>query len=239
MPTPLIGITSYRQTNERDLPVLSLGEAYIKAVLEAGGLPMIIPLGMEDATLKNLIQHLNGVLFSGGGDVAPDLYSSKSHPEVNFIDRDRDRIEIQLVQQVVDRGLPFLGICRGIQIINIALGGTLYTHIPDQLVGAVNHPYIEGKPRDYLAHDVLIEPNSRLAKILVQPRIKVNSMHHQGISRLASCLVATAHASDGLIEGVELKGKNFGLAVQWHPECLTQNEEQMTLFRSFVEAATR
>jgi putative glutamine amidotransferase len=239
MPYPLIGITSYRQNNERGLPVLSLNEAYVRAVSEAGGLPIIIPLGIDNTKIKKLIQGLDGVLFSGGGDVSPDLYGTESQPEVKSIDLDRDRVEIQLVHEVVERGLPFFGICRGIQIINVALGGTLYPHIPDQLVGAINHPYIEGKPRDYLAHDVTVEPNACLAKILEQPRIKVNSMHHQGILSLASRLVATAHAPDGLVEGVELKGKQFGLAVQWHPECLTQYEPMRALFRTFVEAATR
>ena len=239
MPLPLIGITSHRQTDERGLDVHSLGDAYVKAISEAGGVPLIIPIGMENTKINQLIQRLDGVLFSGGGDVSPDLYGGESHPEVKLIDRDRDRIEIQLVHEIVERGLPFFGICRGIQIINVALGGTLYTHIPDQLINALNHTYIEGKPRNYLAHDVFVEPNTRLAKILGQPRIKVNSMHHQGISSLASPLVATAHAPDGLVEGVELESKQFGLAVQWHPECLTQYEPMRTLFRTFVEAATR
>ena len=239
MTSPIIGITSYRQEDDRGLPVLSLGEAYVKAISQAGGLPVLIPLGIHQSEIKDLIPRLDGILLSGGGDVAPALFGAENHPKVISIDPDRDQVETQLIQMGIENGLPFLGICRGIQILNVALGGTLYTHIPDQLDGAVHHPYIPGKPRDYLAHDVRIEPNSFLSAILTQSLVMVNSMHHQGIARLASGLRPAAYAPDHLIEGVELENYRFGLGVQWHPECLTQYESMRALFRSFVEAARK
>ena len=239
MTLPIIGITSYRQDDDKGLPVLSLGEAYVKAISQVGGLPVLIPLGILQSEIKALITHLDGILLSGGGDVAPALFGAEDHPEVISVDPDRDRVEIQLVQMGIEKGLPFLGVCRGIQILNVALGGTLYTHIPDQLDGAVHHPYIPGKPRDYLAHDVRIEPNSLLSEILSQSQVMVNSMHHQGIARLATGLRPAAYAPDGLIEAVELENYRFGLGVQWHPECLTQYESMRAVFRYFVEASRK
>lgn len=239
MGSPLIGITTYRQSNQGGFPIFSLAEAYVQAITQTGGVPVLIPLGLSESTILDLLPHLDGILFSGGGDVAPDCFDGIPHPEVNFIDIDRDRVEIRLVQEVIKINMPFFGICRGIQVINVALGGTLYTHIPDQLTGAVQHPYIDGNPRDYLAHEVHTKPGSHLARIMGQSSIMVNSMHHQGIARLASGLIPTAFAPDGLMEGVELEGCRFGLGVQWHPECLTQYETMSALFRSFVEAAKK
>ncbi len=239
MSSPLIGITTYRQTHEEGFPLFSLPEAYVQAISQAGGLPVLIPLGLQENLVKHLLLHLDGILFSGGGDVAPDRFGAEPHPEVNFVDHDRDRVEIQLVRDVIEKGLPFLGICRGIQVVNVALGGTLYTHLPDQLNNALCHSHINSNPRDYLAHEVFIEPGSSLGEILEESRIMVNSMHHQGIACLAKDLKPTVHASDGLVEGVELKDYSFGLAVQWHPEWLTAHTQMRALFQSFVKAAAQ
>jgi len=239
MPKPLIGITTYRQTHEQGFPLLSLVEVYVQAISLAGGIPVLIPLGLPEDQLQALTSHLDGVLFSGGVDIAPDSYGADDHPKVNFVDIDRDRVEYQLVKDVIQLGKPFLGICRGIQVLNTALGGMLYTHIPDQLPGAVHHPYIEGNPRGYLAHEVSVEAGTRLHNILGQTSLMVNSMHHQGISRLAPGLIPTVHAPDGLIEGVELNSYGFGLAVQWHPEWLTDQAPHRALFQAFVEAAAQ
>jgi len=239
MPAPLIGITTYRHTHQQAYPLISISEPYVQAISQVGGIPVLIPLGLPGNQIEAMLPRLDGVLFSGGGDIDPGLYGAESHPEVDSVDPDRDRVEIQLVREVVQNRIPFLGICRGIQVINVALGGTLYTHIPDQLAGAVHHPYIEGNPRDYLAHEVQIIPSSHLFRMVGQRDVLVNSMHHQGINRLAQGLVATSHASDGLIEGVELQDYNFGVAVQWHPEWLTSMSPMRALFRSFVDASGR
>ena len=237
MVSPLIGITTYRQAHEQDHQLISLAEAYVQAISHAGGTPILIPLGLPEGQLRSLPSHMDGILFSGGGDVAPDRYRAKSHPEVKHIDTDRDRVEIQLVLNAIDSRLPFLGICRGLQVINVALGGTLFTHIADQLTGAVHHPHRACHTRDYLAHEVIIESNSHLANISGQSRMMVNSLHHQGIATLAQGLQPVAHAPDGLVEGIELGDYPFGLAVQWHPEWLTEHAPMRAIFQSFVEAA--
>jgi putative glutamine amidotransferase len=148
-------------------------------------------------------------------------------------------MEIQMVGDAVHEGLPFLGICRGIQMINVALGGTLYLDIADQHPEAIKHDYFPDFPRDQLSHAVKIDPASRLAKILGTHETQVNSLHHQGVDRLAADLRATSYGPDGLIEGVELSDHPFGIAVQWHPEWLTAHQSMRNLFRALVEAAAR
>jgi len=236
---PLIGITSYRHTNKFGYPIISLNEAYIQAVSQAGGIPVMIPLGLPEEQLEGMLAHLDGLVLSGGGDIAPERFGMESHPKVDGVDPDRDRVEIKVTRDAVQNGVPFLGICRGIQTLNVALGGTLYTHIPDQVPNAVHHPYIEGNSRGFLAHDVTVQSDSALAKILGDPNPMVNSMHHQGIFALAPGLVETAHAADGVIEAVELPDHPYGIAVQWHPECITELASMQALFRSLVVAATR
>lgn len=239
MTTPLIGITTYRTPHQSGFPLFALPQAYVQAVSQAGGLPVLIPLGLPDDHLQELLSRLDGILFSGGGDIDPARFGAEPHPEVGSVDSDRDRIEIQLIQAAIQRSTPFLGICRGIQTLNVALGGSLYTHIPDQHPQALDHPYQEGNPRNFLAHEVCLQPGSRLFEILGRPSLMVNSLHHQGIDRLAQGLLAVAHAPDGLIEAVEWHGDVFGLAVQWHPEWLTDQEPMQALFRAFVKAASR
>jgi len=239
MNPPLIGITTYRTTNEAGNPILALGENYAQALALAGALPVLIPLGLPAEQLDSLLSRLDGVLFSGGGDVDPVFYGMDSDPQIKGIDLDRDRVEIILVKNAVSEGLPFLGICRGLQVINVALGGTLYADIADQHPQALKHDYYPDWPRTHLPHTVRIAPESRLSAILGETNLGVNSLHHQGIRALASGLVLTAWAPDGLIEAFELPGHPFGLAVQWHPEWLTTHESMQALFRAFVESAAR
>lgn len=234
---PLIGITTYHQTHSSGFPLISIAEVYIQAISQAGGIPVAIPLGLSDEQILGLLPRLGGILLSGGGDIDPNRFGAYSHPAITAIDPDRDRVEIQLVQHAIQQNKAILGICRGIQTLNVALGGTLYTHIPDQHPNALHHAYLEGCPRSYLAHQVHVQPGTHLLEILSVPDLPVNSMHHQGINHLAPNLIATAHAPDGLIEAVELKGYHFGLAVQWHPEWLTDQACMRALFRTFVEAA--
>ena len=186
-----------------------------------------------------MISRLDGVIFSGGGDLESSIYGMEATPEVKNVDPDRDRVEIQTVLEVVSEGLPFLGICRGLQVINVALGGTLYTHIADQHPQAVEHTFYPDWSRDHLGHPVRVDRGSRLAAILDTQEIQTNSLHHQGIRTQAPGLQATAWAPDGLIEGIELPEHPFGLGVQWHPEWMPASAPMRALFSAFVEAAAK
>lgn len=237
MSLPVIGLTVYRALNRQGSPILSIGESYVRAVQQAGACPVLIPLGLPEASLDALLPRLDGVIFTGGGDLHPELYGSTDHPLVDDVDTDRDRVEIHLFKQTLQAGTPFMGICRGLQLINVAMGGTLYEDILDQRSGALHHQHNDLQPRNYLAHPVSIQTGSRLHGILGSPQTHVNSLHHQGIRELAPGLQATAFAPDGLIEAFELADHPFGLAVQWHPEWLQEHAEMRALFAAFVQAA--
>lgn len=237
MNPPLIGLTTYSFLNKNKLTHNAVSEAYTRAVQNAGGLPVLIPLGLSETSLDGLLSRLDGLLFTGGGDVQPERYGSQPHPLVAGMDLDRDRLEIHLLQSAVAKEKPFLGICRGLQVINVALGGTLYEDILDQRPGALRHQYSPGFSRDYLAHPVEVHPDCRLARILGAAAAPVNSLHHQGINRLAPGLQPTAWSPDGLVEAFELPAHPFGLAVQWHPEELQEHAPMRALFHGFVKAA--
>jgi putative glutamine amidotransferase len=234
--TPVIGITTARGKVDGN-PTIRLGEAYVNAVQKAGGLPLLLPV--SEMAIEAVLPRLDGLVFSGGGDVNIQRFNGMPHPEVYGVDDLRDEMEINLVQAAVRRGLPFLAICRGIQVVNVALGGTLYTHISDQLPGALHHEYQDSRSRDYLAHPVDVVAGSRLAALLGSTHLMVNSMHHQGVQRVAPGLKPTATAEDSLVEALELPDHPFGLAVQWHPEALPKLAAMQALFGGLIEASRR
>jgi putative glutamine amidotransferase len=179
---------------------------------------------------------LDGILFTGGGDIALDRFDGMPHPRVGNIDPERDSIELSILESFINYKKPFLGICRGFQLIYVGLGGTLYTDIEDQMPGALKHDCFPEYPRSYLAHKVTVNSGSRLAKIMGETDISVNSLHHQGAKDIPRGLIPSAIAPDGLVEAVELPDHPFGLAVQWHPEWLKDHPAMKRLFRTFVEA---
>ncbi|MBW8012007.1 MAG: gamma-glutamyl-gamma-aminobutyrate hydrolase family protein [Chloroflexi bacterium] len=238
MPAPLIGISTRNTTSETyKIPLISSPRSYIEALSKAGALPVLIPLGLPENQLKELITSLDAVVFTGGGDIETELFIGEDHPEVTGVDKERDNMELQLVHDVLETQMLFLAICRGIQVLNVAMGGTLYTHIADQLPGAVEHTFFPGYPWDHMAHTVQLEEGSRLAEIVDTQTLPVNSLHHQGVRELASGLRATGYSPDGLVEAAELPEHPFGLAVQWHPEWLPDDPKMQALFSTFVEAA--
>ncbi len=239
MTVPLIGVTINRDKDKKGKTTYSIKEVYVQAISSAGAAPVLIPLGLTKDTLNAIFTRLDGILFTGGGDVHPRFYHGEPHELIDDIDEDRDRTEIQLIQKSAQTGKPFLGICRGIQVINIALGGTIYADILAQKPGSLNHATPDEKPRDFLAHAVNIAEDSRLRQILGTAQPEVNSWHHQAVCDLAPGVNATAFAPDGIIEGLELPDHPYGLAVQWHPEWLQAHEPMRRLFRSFVEAASK
>jgi putative glutamine amidotransferase len=236
MSRPLIGITARHAPTAQGLTAVQILRAYVTAIVEAGGAPVLIPPDLPEDGWRSLFDRLDGILFSGGADIGLEHFDGEPHPTVD-VEAARDAIELPLLRAAVDGDKPFLGICRGLQVMNVALGGTLYTHILDQHPNALQHDQSEGKPRTFLAHSVRVEEGTRLAEILGAPLVQVNSLHHQGIKDLAPGLKATAFAPDGLIEGIELPDHRFAIAVQWHPEWMTEHEEMRKLFRMFVEVA--
>lgn len=239
MPVPMIGVTTNRVSGthgQTDQYASAL--SYLDPVSAAGGVPLLLSASLSDEQLREAVRRLDGLLLVGGGDIDPALFSGRPHPRVYGIDPERDRSEILLARLALEAGLPLLGICRGVQVINVALGGALYTDLADQLPDACRHDrYTTGEPRDLIAHDVAVAPGSRLAGILGGTRFGVNSLHHQGLERIAPGLEVTAHAPDGLVEAVEVAGHPFGVGVQWHPEWLQAHAPQRALFRAFIEAA--
>ncbi len=236
MKSPLIGITTYRTRNRQGYAQICLNEAYVTALEGAGAQPCLIPPGLSTASLEGLLGRLDGVIFSGGGDIQPERYGSQPHPLVENVDPDRDQTELFLLQRLVDSGTPFLGICRGMQIINVGLGGSLFEDILDQRPDSLRHQSPDEWPRDRLAHPVQVEPDTRLYEILGQSSLQVNSQHHQAVRRLAPALRPAAFAPDGVLEACELPDHPFGVAVQWHPEWLQAHPPMQALFRSLVEA---
>ena len=239
MPKPLIGITTYNGTSVAGLPIVAVQHNYINAIRAAGGIPLLLPNQLVEGEWWEAYRHLNGILFTGGGDIRTDLFNGSPHPKVGEVDDERDSLELPMMRLAVKEGKPFMGICRGCQVMNVALGGTLYTHIPDQLEGAVRHDWNPYIPRNHLAHPVQIAEDSRIGEIMGEPMLRVNSLHHQGIKDLAPALKAVGFAPDGLIEAAELPDHPFGLAVQWHPEWLTDQEPTRRLFHAFVESARK
>ena len=237
MSTPIIGLTTYKGENKHGYPIAALMYQYINAVQEAGGIPMLIPSWMAETAVKLLVERLDGILLTGGGDIAIECFDGEPHGRVDGVEPDRDTLELALVKAATESGKPFLGICRGFQVVNVALGGTLYTHIQDQLPGAIKHDFDSDSQRQFLAHGVRLEKGSSLAGILSEPGLKVNSLHHQGARDLAPALKPAAYAPDGLVEGLELPGHPFGIAVQWHPEWLMDQPVSRRLFGSFIQAA--
>jgi putative glutamine amidotransferase len=236
MTYPVIGVTTMRRENSAGMSLVSLAEAYVEALTQAGACPVLIPNALSEAALDGLLSRLDGVLFTGGGDIETNHYQAVAHPKVSGVEPARDQLEINLLKRVVSHGKPFLGICRGLQLINVALGGTLYADIADQVPGADKHDYYPGWERDYLAHSVSVDQETRLAGILGESVVDVNSFHHQAVRQLAPDLVPTAYSPDGIMEACELPDHPFGLAVQWHPEWLTADAPMRGLFQVFVEA---
>lgn len=238
MVLPKIGVTISTDEHHDRTSELKLKEAYFTSIRLAGGEPVVFPMDTPVEQVPEMTSSFQGILLTGGGDIEPALFNGVPHPRVYGIDPRRDVLEISLVNYCAANNLPLLGICRGMQVINVALGGTLYTDIADQLTGALRHPCYPAYPRDYLAHSILMSVSTHITAITGQSQMMVNSMHHQGIKVLASDLTLSAIAPDGLVEGVEFMFHPFFLGVQWHPECLPNSPSDQSIFSAFVRAAT-
>jgi len=220
-----------------------MSQRYIRSLSAVGALPWMIPLvGDEPETMRGIYEELDGIFLPGGADIDPANYGEERHARCDRGDPARDEVELALVKWALVDHKPVLGVCRGLQLVNLAAGGTLYQDLAEQMPGSIKHDYFPfgGRyARDYLAHDVQIAENTKLAEIYGSGAVKVNSMHHQGIRRLGSNLLASAVAPDGLVEGIESTDGFYLVAVQWHPEVLVDNcPRTQRLFESFIEAAS-
>jgi putative glutamine amidotransferase len=240
---PLIGVSTselrpaegahFAHHSEPPRRMLALGVTYLDAVAAAGGIPVILaPLPAR--RLEAIIERLDGVCLSGGPDVEPGTYGAGAHPELGPTEPEVDLFELGLARAARRRGLPILAICRGMQVLNIARGGTLVQHLPD-ISDEIQHRQTE--PASQPTHGVALAPDTKLARIAGSERIDVNSFHHQAIDRLGAGLEPVAWSADGVIEAVEAPGDAFTLGVQWHAECLTERPEQAGLFTRLVDAA--
>jgi putative glutamine amidotransferase len=236
MKKPLIGITAPPGKLE-DLLKKSYMQAYIAAIETAGGIPRLLPLALLDTPTEEIMQDVDGLLLSGGGDVDPDRFGGSTHPTLEHVSRERDELEIRLFQHAIQKDVPIFGICRGCQMINVALGGTLYTDLPEQLGLAINHSTPDSFPKDHLMHTVCLQPEFFISRQTRRPSFRVNSRHHQGIHVLADTLEVMAFSPDGLVEAVRIKDHGFGYAVQWHPENLVNDSRAKELFSAFVRSS--
>jgi putative glutamine amidotransferase len=224
---PLIAVAQSRRTSD-----------YLESIRRAGGEPIEIAASLDEA--REVMARADGLLLTGGGDVDPTLYAEAAHSTFEAAEPGRDAFELALVRSAVERDLPCLAICRGMQVLNVAMGGTLVQDIPDQIPGAVNHSLRE--PRYAIAHEVWVARDSRTFEMLREhiedgDVCQVNSRHHQAVRLVAPGFDVTATAPDGVIEAMEKPDATFCLAVQWHPENFWRTGEFRELFEGFVHAA--
>jgi putative glutamine amidotransferase len=235
MERPVLGVVPLWDEQKDSLWMLP---GYMDGITRAGGVPFILPLSTDQAVLRQLAGLCDGFLFTGGQDVYPGLYGADVSPLCGPICEMRDLMEKTLFSiAVAEQNKPALGICRGIQIFNVLLGGTLYQDIPAQLPQSVLM-HQQPPPYDQPAHQVNIEPGSPLHELLGVNTLAVNSSHHQGIAGLSPKLTPMARAGDGLIEAVYMKEKAFVWAVQWHPEMSLAEESSGKIFSAFVDACS-
>jgi putative glutamine amidotransferase len=241
---PLIGIPVLKSKTHSPphVTVYAVPPSYSEAIAASGAAPLQIPQGLTLDTLRSIFDRLDGVLLAGGGDIDPAYYDQVAGDSISGLDRDRDEMEVALTRWAVDENKPILTICRGIQVMNVALGGTLYQDVLADMPGAIRHAYFQsqGFARDYRPHHVELSAGSHMARLMGGERFPVNSLHHQGINQVAPDLKPVAFAPDGLVEGVEVEGHPFAVGVQWHPESLVPEDAVMrSLFDGFVAAARR
>ena len=234
MSLPVIGITTDYREEERgryDVPA-----AYVEAVLLGGGAALLVPPVDDLEAVGPLLARVDALLLTGGRDLDPSHYEEAPHPQTRLLHPRRDRFELALVRAAVEQGLPVLGICLGAQVLNVALGGSLYQHVPEQVASALAHTPSATAERAY--HRVRVAPDSALAGILGTTELEVNSSHHQAIREVARPLRAVAWSQDGVAEAAEALDRRFLLAIQWHPENLARERlEHRALFAALTQAA--
>ena len=236
---PIIGLTHSIQSDEKKL---MMPLSYANSIQAAGGVPVLLPITRDAEVIAAYAGMVDGVLFSGGEDVDPQFYGEDQLWACGDVLPFRDDFELMLLRELLEKHpeKPILGVCRGEQVLNVALGGTLYQDLKSQLPGCLAHQQHQIAP--YTSHRISIEAGSKLHEIYGDTTIAVNSFHHQAVKEIAACLRVTARSADGVIEGFEKPDHPYYIGVQWHPERLVEREEnavQWQLFRSFVNACRK
>ena len=236
---PLIGVPTLAIPPGPKPPRFGINQSYVRALTAAGCAPVLIPILDDDDRLRAIYERLDGIVFPGGADIAPPEYGEEPIENLNVVEGPRDRTELTLARWAFADDLPTLGICRGQQLLNVALGGTLYQDLRHQAVTTVEHSDADGRARTALLHRVRLDPGSRLAQLIDETSIEVNSLHHQAVKAVAPQLKVTGTSDDGVIESLESDDRHFLIAVQWHPEEIDDLPWVQRLFAGFANAAAR
>lgn len=237
---PIIGIPVGQGTNPRGAKLYTVHQLYLNAVYKSGGIPCPVPLHLDETLYRDIFRRLDGLLLAGGEDVDPQFYDDAPKPEIEKTDPDRDRVELMLAKWAVAGKMPILGICRGHQLLNVALGGALYQDIQSEL-GVEEIHDMRGKGegfRQKRPHQVILDPESKIARELGAV-LWVNSLHHQAVSRPGKGLKVVGASPGGVIEATELEDHPFAVTVQWHPEMLIDDALMLRVFKLFIDEAAR
>ena len=237
---PTVGVTCIQiQSEEAHRPPrFGQNQTYIQALVRAGAAPLLFPQLDDMALLRAMYDRVDALLLPGGEDIDPAYYRQTVQEWCGPIEPVRDAMELTLARWATSKGKPLLAICRGIQVLNVALGGSLYQDIPAEVPGAARHAWYPNYPRDYLPHQASIRSGTRLAHIMGTTSLPINSLHHQAIKDLAEGLTVTARTPDQIIEAVEMEDHPFAIAVQWHPEELAANDSRaQALFDALIRVA--
>jgi len=235
---PLVGLPTLAIPPGPKPPRFGINQSYVRALVAAGCAPVLIPLLDDDERLRAIFERLDGIVFAGGVDVAPQEYGEEPIGDLNVVEAPRDRTELTLARWAFADDLPTLGICRGQQVLNVALGGSLWQDLRHQGVTSVDHSDADGRARGALMHRVRLDPDSRLAQLIDETDVEVNSLHHQAVKTVAPQLKVTGTSEDGVIESLESDDRRFLIAVQWHPEEIDMLPWVQRLFAGFARAAS-
>ena len=235
---PLVGLPTLAIPPGPKPPRFGINQSYVRALVAAGCAPVLIPVLDDDERLRAIYERLDGIVLPGGADIAPGEYREEPIGDLNVVEAARDRTELMLARWAFDDDLPVLGICRGQQVLNVALGGSLWQDLRYQGVTSVEHSDADGRARNALTHRVRLDPDSRLAQLIDETDIQVNSLHHQAVKTIAPQLRVTGKSDDGVIEALESSDRRFVIAVQWHPEEIDELGWVRRLFQGFAKAAS-
>lgn len=229
---PIIGVTS---SFDNDKQQMLINMTYVRSVELAGGLPVILPVTEDKQMIAEMVDRVDGLLFTGGPDIDPQLFNEEPIPGQGGISPQRDLLDLELLRLALAKDKPVLGICRGIQVLAVAAGGTLYQDINSQMKGILKHG--QDAPRWYATHSVTVKPGTKLACIMEAPTLRVNTYHHQAIKDVPRDFVVSAEAEDGIIEAIESTKHRFVFGVQFHPECFYEARTFLPIFEALVKTA--